>query len=282
MSARAPFPGLTLEGGTALVTGGASGIGLETALTLAELGADVAIFDRNGEGAEAAARSIQAIGRRSVAVAGDAASEEDVARAFATTHEQLGDVSVAVACAGILGEYGPVDQTPTAMFDDVLGVNVRGAFLVIRAAAQQMRRRGGGSIVLLSSLDGLQAEHGMAAYCTSKGALLNLARASALDLARERIRVNAVCPSVTLTPLLEGRLATLPDGDAVLASYAAKHPLGRVLSTRDIASAIAFLSSQLADGITGTSLAVDAGLGATWDDYVSPPWLTAPPAHSTS
>jgi NAD(P)-dependent dehydrogenase (short-subunit alcohol dehydrogenase family) len=113
----------------------------------------------------------------------------------------------------------------------------------------------------------------MSAYCTSKGALLNLARAAALDLARERIRVNAVCPSVTLTPLLEGRLATLPDGDAVLAQYAAKHPLGRVLMPRDIAAAIAFLASPLADGITGTSLAVDAGMGATWDWYQKPPWL---------
>jgi NAD(P)-dependent dehydrogenase (short-subunit alcohol dehydrogenase family) len=280
MSARAPFPGLTLEGDTALVTGAASGIGLETALTLADLGADVAVFDRNAEGAEAAASRVRAAGRRSVAVIGDVGSEGDVTRAFATTREQLGDVSVAVACAGILGEYGPVDRTPTAMFDEVLGVNVRGAFLVIGAAASQMRRRGGGSIVLLSSLDGLQAEHGMAAYCTSKGALLNLARAASLDLAREGIRVNAVCPSVTLTPLLEGRLATLPDGDAVLAGYAAKHPLGRVLSSRDIASAIAFLSSQLASGITGTSLAVDAGLGATWDDYKAPPWLADETASS--
>jgi meso-butanediol dehydrogenase/(S,S)-butanediol dehydrogenase/diacetyl reductase len=114
----------------------------------------------------------------------------------------------------------------------------------------------------------------MASYCTSKGALLNLARAAALDLARENIRVNAVCPSVTLTPLLEGRLATMPDGDAVLASFAAKHPLGRVLTPRDIASTIAFLVSPLATGITGTSVAVDAGKGAAWDNYTTPPWVT--------
>jgi meso-butanediol dehydrogenase/(S,S)-butanediol dehydrogenase/diacetyl reductase len=118
----------------------------------------------------------------------------------------------------------------------------------------------------------------MAAYCTSKGALLNLARAAALDLAREGIRVNAVCPSATLTPLLEARLATLPDGDAALAHYASKHPLGRVLMPRDIAAAIAFLASPISDGITGTSISVDAGIGATWDYYETPPWLAVEPA----
>ena len=276
MTTRTPFPGLRLDGQAALVSGAASGIGLETALTLADLGADVAVFDRDAEGAAAAVARIEEAGRRSVAAVGDVGSEEDVLRGFATAREALGDVGVAVACAGILGDYGPIDRSDVDTFDGVLGVNVRGSFLVIRAAAEQMRRRGAGSIILLSSLDGLQAEHGMAAYCTSKGALLNLARAAALDLARERIRVNAVCPSVTLTPLLEGRLATLPDGDAVLARYAAKHPLGRVLMPRDIAAAIAFLASPLADGITGTSLSVDAGIGATWDWYETPPWLDAP------
>jgi NAD(P)-dependent dehydrogenase (short-subunit alcohol dehydrogenase family) len=276
VSTRTPFPGLTLEGRVALVTGGASGIGLETALTFADLGADVAVFDRDAKGAAAAAVRIKKAGRSSVAAVGDVSSDEDVKRGFAAAGEALGDVGIAVACAGILGVYGPIDRADADTFDEVFGVNVRGSFLVIRAATEQMRRLGGGSIVLLSSLDGLQAEHGMSAYCTSKGALLNLARAAALDLARERIRVNAVCPSVTLTPLLENRLATLPDGDAVLARYAAKHPLGRVLTPRDIAAAIAFLVSPLGDGITGTSLAVDAGMGATWDCYETPPWLAAP------
>jgi NAD(P)-dependent dehydrogenase (short-subunit alcohol dehydrogenase family) len=105
--------------------------------------------------------------------------------------------------------------------------------------------------------------------------LLNLARAAALDLAREGITVNAVCPSVTFTPLLEGRLATLPNGDDVLASYAAKHPLGRVLTSRDIAAAITFLVSPLATGITGASIPVDAGKGAGWDHYTRPPWLAS-------
>lgn len=274
MTERAPFRGLDLTGSTALVTGGASGIGLETALTMADLGADVAVFDIDGTAAEQAAERVRSSGRRAVAVAGDAASEADVRRAFTETAEALGDVAIAVACAGILGDYQPIFETSVDHFDRVMAVNVRGSFLVIREAVPQMQRVGHGAIVVLSSLDGLQAEPGMASYCTSKGALLNLARAAALDLARSGITVNAVCPSVTLTPLLEGRLATLPDGEAVLAAYAAKHPLGRVLSPRDIAATIAFLVSPLATGITGVAVPVDAGKGAAWDHYTTPAWAT--------
>jgi NAD(P)-dependent dehydrogenase (short-subunit alcohol dehydrogenase family) len=275
MTERSPFPGLSLAGSVALVTGGGSGIGLETVLSLADLGADVAAFDITPGAAEAAAERARAVGRRAIGIRGDAASEQDVRAAFEQTRDELGDVDIGVACAGILGDYQAIDATSVEHFDRVQAVNVRGAFLVIREAVPQMRRRGHGALIVLSSLDGLQAEPGMASYCTSKGALLNLARAAALDLARERITVNAVCPSVTYTPLLEGRLATLPDGDAVLASYAAKHPLGRVLTSRDVAATIAFLVSPLATGITGAAVPVDAGKGAAWDNYTTPPWIDA-------
>lgn len=272
MSERDRFPGLSFAGKTAFVTGGASGIGLETVLTLADLGANVAILDWTPGAAEATAERVRKIGRKALAFQGDAGDEKTVVDAFARTKAELGPVDVAVACAGILGG-GPVFECSVEQFEEVMGVNVRGSFLVVREASKQMRPRKSGAIVLLSSLDGLQAEHGMFAYCTSKGALLNLARAAALDLARDNVRVNCVCPSVTKTPLLDGRLATLPNGDEILASYASRHPLGRVLSPRDIASAIAFVSSPIATGITGAAIPVDAGIGATWDNYKDPPWI---------
>jgi NAD(P)-dependent dehydrogenase (short-subunit alcohol dehydrogenase family) len=273
MSERASFPGMSLEGEIAFVTGGASGIGRETVLVLAELGADVAVFDWTPGGADAVAGEVQALGRRAIDIEGDMADEQAVVAALERTKDELGDVSIAVPCAGVTGAGGPVFETSADDFDHVMGVNVRGSFLVTREAARQMRPHRRGAIILLSSLDGLQAEHGMFSYCTSKGAILNLMRAASLDLARERIRVNAVCPSVTLTPLLQARLDTLPDGDEVLGSYAYKHPLGRVLTPRDIASAIAYLASPLATGITGAAIPVDAGIGATWDDYADPPWF---------
>jgi NAD(P)-dependent dehydrogenase (short-subunit alcohol dehydrogenase family) len=273
MSERTAFPGLSFKGRTAFVTGGGSGIGLETALTLADLGADLALLDWTPGAAVETARRIEKLGRRALAFEGDAGDEKTIVDAFAATQQKLGPVDVAVACAGVLGDGGPVFETPLADFERVMGVNVRGSFLLVREAARQMRPRRSGAIVLLSSLDGLQAEHGMFSYCTSKGALLNLARAAALDLARDQVTVNCVCPSVTRTPLLEGRLATIPNGEAVLRSYAERHPLGRVLTPRDIASAIAFVASPLATGITGAALPVDAGIGATWDNFRDPPWV---------
>lgn len=275
MSARTAFPGLSHQGKVAFVTGGGSGIGRETALTLADLGADVAVLDWTPGAAQSTADEIKKIGRRSVAFAGDTGDEKTVVDAFAATRAQLGEIDVAVACAGILGDGGPVFQNSVADFDKVMRVNVTGAFLVVREAAKGMRPRKSGAIVVLSSLDGIQAEHGMFSYCVSKGALLNLARAAALDLARDNVRVNAVCPSVTLTPLLEGRLAQTPEGDKILASYAERHPLGRVLTSRDIASAIAYVTSPIATGITGAAIPVDAGIGATWDNFRDPPWVAA-------
>jgi NAD(P)-dependent dehydrogenase (short-subunit alcohol dehydrogenase family) len=275
MTARASFPGMTHAGRTAFVTGGGSGIGLETVLVLADLGANVAILDWTPGAADAAKAEVEKIGRKAIAFTGDAGDEKTVVDAFARTKAELGPVDVAVACAGVLGGGGPVFETSVKDFETVMGVNVRGSFLVVREAAKQMRPRRSGAIVLLSSLDGLQAEHGMFSYCVSKGALLNLARAAALDLARDRVTVNCVCPSVTKTPLLDGRLATLPNGDEVLASYAERHPLGRVLSPRDIASAIAYVTSPVATGITGAAIPVDAGIGATWDNFRDPAWIRA-------
>lgn len=274
MSARQQFSGISHAGKVAFVTGGGSGIGLETALCLADLGADVAVLDRTPGAAQATAEQVEAAGRRALAFTGDAGDEQTVVDAFAGTAEKLGPVGVAVACAGVLGDGGPAFTTSVADFEAVMGVNVRGSFLLIREAAKQMRPKRSGAIVLLSSLDGLQAEHGMFSYCVSKGALLNMARAAALDLARERITVNAICPSVTKTPLLDGRLATLPNGAEILQSYADRHPLGRVLTPRDIAAAITFVTSPAATGITGAAIPVDAGIGATWDNYRTPAWVS--------
>ena len=154
MKARETFPGLTHKGKVAFVTGGGSGIGLETALTLADLGANVAVLDWTPGASDAAAKRIAKMGRKALAFEGDTGDEKTVVDAFAATKKKLGPIDVAVACAGVLGDGGPVFTTSVEDFERVMGVNVRGAFLVTREAAKHMRPRKSGAIVLLSSLDG--------------------------------------------------------------------------------------------------------------------------------
>jgi len=257
----------------AFVTGGGSGIGRATALLLAERGARVAIFDIAAPSANQVAGDIRAGGGVAIALAGDTCSESDVAAALERSADELGDCDVVVTAAAILNEFGGVDAIPAEEFDRVIAVNLRGPFLVIKHAVPQLRRAGGGAIVCIASVDGYFGEIGLSAYCASKGGVVNLVRAAALDLAREGIRVNAVCPSVTDTPLLRNRLASLANRDQIMAERAERHPLGRLLEPEDSARAIAWLVSREAAGITGALIPVDAGVGAGWEAYHTPSWL---------
>ena len=142
MTERTTHPGLSYQGRTAFVTGGGSGIGLETALTLADLGADVAVLDWTPGAAASAAERIDQIGRRALAIEGDTGDEQTVVDAFEATRRALGDIDAAIACAGVLGAGGPVFETSVEDFEQVMGVNVRGSFLVTREAARHMRPRG--------------------------------------------------------------------------------------------------------------------------------------------
>jgi NAD(P)-dependent dehydrogenase (short-subunit alcohol dehydrogenase family) len=261
------------EASIAFVTGGGSGIGRATALALADRGLDVAIFDIVAASAEAVAAEIRDRGRRSVAIVGDTSAEADVAQALERTAKELGGCRVVVTAAAILNDFAGVDAIPAVEFDRVIAVNLRGPFLVIKHALPHLRRSGGGSIVCIASVDGFLGEIGLSAYCASKGGVLNLVRAASLDLAREGIRVNAVCPSVTDTPLLRARIAPLPNREEILAERAERHPLGRLLQPEDSARLIAWLVSDEASGITGAVLPVDAGVSAGWEAYHTPSWL---------
>ena len=257
----------------AFVTGGGSGIGRATALLLAGRGASVAVFDIAAESAEQVAREIRDEGGSSIAIVGDTSSETDVESALARSAAELGDCDVVVTAAAILNDFAGVDAIPAKEFDQVIAVNLRGPFLVIKHAVPQMRRSGRGVIVCIASVDGYFGEIGLSAYCASKGGVINLVRAAALDLAREGIRVNAVCPSVTDTPLLQKRLAPLANRAEILAERAERHPLGRLLRPEDSAGAIGWLVSEEAAGVTGAIIPVDAGVGAGWEAYHAPAWL---------
>jgi NAD(P)-dependent dehydrogenase (short-subunit alcohol dehydrogenase family) len=257
----------------AFVTGGGSGIGRATAVALAAGGARVAVFDIAVASAETVVGEIRASGGVAMAISGDTASEPDVAAAFAASEAELGACTILVTAAAILNDFAPIDAIGADEFDRVLAVNLRGPFLAMKHALPQMRRAGGGAIVCVASVNGYLGEIGLSAYCASKGGLVNLVRAASLDLAREGIRVIAVCPSVTDTPLLRNRIAALPNPEEIVAERAERHPLGRLLEPEDTAQVIAWLVSPAAAGITGAVIPVDAGVSAGWEAYHTPAWL---------
>jgi meso-butanediol dehydrogenase / (S,S)-butanediol dehydrogenase / diacetyl reductase len=237
---------------SALVTGGASGIGQAIAASLLQQGANVCIFDRNPIALPASDRLL--------AVCGDVSREEDVQRAVACTAERFGAINILVNNAGIEVE-GRVENLSAAEWDRQMAVNLRGAFLFAKYVIAHMKSAGG-SIVNISSIDAFVGYPGLVAYDSSKGALLAFTRSLAVECGPERIRVNAVCPGYIETPLLDAYFNRQPDPAAARLEAASRHPVSRLGQPQDVAEAVLFLLSDRAAFITGTALIVDGGLTA--------------------
>ncbi|WP_424533255.1 SDR family NAD(P)-dependent oxidoreductase [Sphaerisporangium viridialbum] len=236
-----------------LVTGAASGIGRATVELFAERGAGVVAVDHDEAGLKALADI-----ERVVTLAGDVSAEDTNQAAVALAVERFGRLDGAILNAGIGGtlpfEYpGAVEAA-----DRIISVNLRGPILGIRAAAPALRAAGGGSIVVTASVAGIRADPGNWAYNATKGALINLVKAAALDYAVQGIRVNAVAPGLTRTRINAG----VHQNPALLALIERNIPLQRFAEPREQAEAIWFLASPAASYITGTSLVVDGGLDA--------------------
>jgi 2-keto-3-deoxy-L-fuconate dehydrogenase len=230
-----------------VVTGGASGIGAATVARLRQDGMRVAALDLDEERLGGVAADAH--------VVADVTAEDEVRRGIAEAAAALGGLDVAVACAGVAGR-GTVTDTPVEEWERVFAVNVRGVFLTAKAAIPQLRDAGGGAIVVVASQLGLVAAAGAAAYCASKGAVLQLTRAMAIDHAKDGIRVNCVCPGPTVTPLLEAYFERAP-GERERYEQAQVH--GRLIEPEEIADAIAYLASPAASSVIGAALVVDGG-----------------------
>jgi len=237
----------------ALVTGGASGIGLATATMLAGRGARVAVLDRAPADA----------GHGLVSVIADVTDDEAVRRAVAETAAALGGLDILVNNAGI-GATGTVADNPDAEWHRVLDVNVVGMARTSRAALPHLRRaavvRGQAAIVNTCSIAGIAGLPQRALYSASKGAVYALTLAMAADHIRENIRVNCVTPGTADTPWVGRLLDAAPDPDAERAALEARQPMGRLVSAEEVAAAIVYLASPLAGATTGTALAVDGGM----------------------
>jgi NAD(P)-dependent dehydrogenase (short-subunit alcohol dehydrogenase family) len=247
-----------LENKTALVTGGASGIGHAICLALARAGAPVAVMDRDTAGAQAVAEEINAQGGRAIAIPGDVTRADDCRRAVERTAAELGGLHILVNSAGIIRRADVVETTEEE-WDLVMAVNVKSIFLLGKYAVPAMARAGGGAIVNIASGWGLQGGHNAAAYCASKGAVVNLTRAMALDHGPQGIRVNCVCPGDTDTPMLRGEAQQLGEAEERVLREAAERPLGRVGRPEEIAQAVVYLAGEAASFVTGAVLAVDGG-----------------------
>jgi NAD(P)-dependent dehydrogenase (short-subunit alcohol dehydrogenase family) len=247
-----------LPGKVAVITGAASGIGRASALLFAREGAAVVLTDVNETGGQAVAAEITNLGGRAILEPGDVTRAADCRRVIQRAVREMGGLHVLFNNAGIIRRASVVELSE-ADWDRVMAVNVKATFLMCREAIPVMGSAGGGSIINMASGWGLAGGPRAAAYCASKGAVVLLTKAMAVDHGRQNIRVNCICPGDTDTAMLRNEAQQLGEpGDRFLAE-AARRPLGRVGRPEEIAQAALYLAGDAASFVTGTALVVDGG-----------------------
>ena len=242
-------------GKTVVITGAGSGIGAATARRFAAEGANVVLNGRRADKLAEVATGLDPA--RTLVHPGDASVEMEVEALIAAAVDRFGGLDVLVANAGVFAG-STATKTSTADWRAVMAINLDGVFFAVRAALPHLIARKG-NIVSVASVSGLGGDWGAVAYNASKGGVVNLTRALALDNGRHGVRVNSVCPSLTVTEMTTG----MTDDTALMAKFAERVPLGRAAEADEVASVIAFLASDDARFVTGVNLPVDGGVGAS-------------------
>ncbi|HEX4786431.1 MAG TPA: glucose 1-dehydrogenase [Candidatus Sulfotelmatobacter sp.] len=244
-----------LNGKTGIVTGAGSGIGRACAIALAAEGAQVVLVARRRNRLEEVAKEI---GESAFPIPADVSRTSDISRLIDETVRHFGGLNFLVNNAGVL-HIGNAEQITEEQWDHTFNLNVRGLWLLSRAALPPMRKARGGSIINIASTLGLVGAPNRAAYAASKGAVVLLTKAMAIDHGHENIRVNAVCPSFVETELTAAVLSQAPDPAAVRRERTAAHPIGRLGRPEDIGGLAVYLASDESSWLTGAALPVDGG-----------------------
>ena len=249
---------MRLKDKVAVVTGAASGFGAGTAELFAAQGAGVVVADISDKAGEAVVESINTSGGRAVYVHADVTSRGDAKRMIQSAKDLGGGLDILVNNAGYSHRNKQFSDVTDEEFDKVYDVNVKAVFIAIQEALPVLRERGGGCIINTSSTAALRPRPGLAVYCSSKGAVSNLTKALAVELAPDKVRVNAICPVIGETGMLETFMG-VPDTPENRKKFEATIPLGRFSTPNDIAQTMLFLASDDAEFLTGVALEVDGG-----------------------
>jgi NAD(P)-dependent dehydrogenase (short-subunit alcohol dehydrogenase family) len=246
-----------VQGKIALVTGGGSGIGRAASLALAKEGAKVAVSDIVAAGGEETVRMIKAAGGEAMFIKADVAKAVEVEALIKKVVETYGRLDCACNNAGIEGTMTTMVDCSEENFDRIIAVNLKGVWLCMKHEIPQMLKQGGGAIVNTASVAGLVGFPGLSAYVASKHGVNGLTKTAALEYAKHGIRVNAVCPGVIHTPMLDRLFSSQPDAGETIAAL---EPVGRLGKPEEIAAAVVWLCSEAASFVTGLPMAVDGGL----------------------
>ena len=255
---------MKLQGKTTIITGGSLGVGLATAHLFAKEGAKVVIASRGEKNGNEAVAAIMANGGEAIFSPCDVSKAKDCEQVVKTTVDTYGGVDILVNNAGVVFLDTTVVNTTETIWDKTIDINLKGTFLMSKYAVPYMIKAGKGAIVNVASIYGIVGGSGAAPYCASKGGMVLLTKAMALDHALQNIRVNCICPGSIDSTMLHKEMEELGgDEEKLRKMFAAKHPMNRISTPEEQANAILFLVSEDASFITGAILPVDGGR-STW------------------